>query len=180
MFGENLPDRFWDSLKPDFGAADLLLVMGTSLVVQPFAGLIDRVGPRVPRLLLNRERVGEADEGLRGLGWTRGFEFPPRVAAWRDVLELGDADAGVWHLAALLGWEDDLRELVRRADRDAVSPAQGSADSGPRPLTHEAPATEPATTAAAPGAQAPPTVEPPAEAGPAPRPDSDGPADGRR
>ena len=33
--------------------------MGTSLAVQPFAGLAGRVGNNCPRLLINREKVGE-------------------------------------------------------------------------------------------------------------------------
>ena len=39
FFGENLPERFWERMD-DFKDADLLIVMGTSLVVQPFASLI--------------------------------------------------------------------------------------------------------------------------------------------
>ena len=34
-------------------------MMGTSLAVQPFAGLAGRVGNDCPRLLINREKVGE-------------------------------------------------------------------------------------------------------------------------
>lgn len=33
--------------------------MGTSLAVQPFAGLAGRVSNECPRLLINREKVGE-------------------------------------------------------------------------------------------------------------------------
>lgn len=40
FFGENLPERFWERVPLDFSEADLLIVMGTSLVVNPFAGLI--------------------------------------------------------------------------------------------------------------------------------------------
>ena len=40
FFGENLPPRFWQRVPEDFGEADLLIVMGTSLVVNPFASLI--------------------------------------------------------------------------------------------------------------------------------------------
>jgi len=43
FFGEGLPDRFWRSMNDDFEAADLLIVLGTSLVVQPFASLIGEV-----------------------------------------------------------------------------------------------------------------------------------------
>lgn len=40
FFGESLPARFWASVPQDFADADLLIVLGTSLVVHPFASLI--------------------------------------------------------------------------------------------------------------------------------------------
>lgn len=40
FFGESLPARFFQHLKQDFPQADLLIVLGTSLTVQPFASLI--------------------------------------------------------------------------------------------------------------------------------------------
>ena len=52
FFGEDLPARFKDLLEPDFSACDLLIVMGTSLNVQPFAGLVHRVKQTTPRLLV--------------------------------------------------------------------------------------------------------------------------------
>ena len=55
FFGENLPERFFKCVREDFKQCDLLIVLGTSLVVQPFASLIDRVGPHCPRLLINME-----------------------------------------------------------------------------------------------------------------------------
>lgn len=42
FFGEMLPDRFHRLVERDFREADLLIIMGSSLVVQPFASLIDR------------------------------------------------------------------------------------------------------------------------------------------
>ena len=41
FFGEQLPERFGRLVPADFDACDLLLVMGTSLQVQPFASLVD-------------------------------------------------------------------------------------------------------------------------------------------
>lgn len=41
FFGENLPDKFYDCMT-DFQKCDLLIVLGSSLVVQPFASLVDR------------------------------------------------------------------------------------------------------------------------------------------
>jgi len=42
FFGEMLPERFQILADRDFVQADLLIIMGSSLVVQPFASLIDR------------------------------------------------------------------------------------------------------------------------------------------
>lgn len=47
FFGESLPERFWKCVPGDFEQADLLIVLGTSLVVQPFASLIGV--PRIQR-----------------------------------------------------------------------------------------------------------------------------------
>lgn len=42
FFGEQLPDKFYTCLINDFKMCDLLIIMGTSLTVQPFASLVDR------------------------------------------------------------------------------------------------------------------------------------------
>jgi NAD-dependent deacetylase sirtuin 2 len=59
FFGEQLPLRFHELVSADFPRCDLLVVMGTSLAVQPFASLVGRVPDSCPRLLINLERVGE-------------------------------------------------------------------------------------------------------------------------
>ncbi|KAJ0317784.1 hypothetical protein COL5a_010972 [Colletotrichum fioriniae] len=94
FFGEALPEAFRDNTHLP-AMADLILVMGTSLSVYPFAGLAEASKSGVPRLLLNRERVGQM--GRRA----------------DDVVELGTCDAGVRKVAALLGWGDELEALWR-------------------------------------------------------------------
>lgn len=42
FFGENLPSRFFECIEQDFAECELLVVLGSSLVVQPFASLIDK------------------------------------------------------------------------------------------------------------------------------------------
>ena len=61
FFGEALPSRFSELLRTDFPRCKCLLIFGTSLQVQPFASLVGRVKPTVPRLLINREAVGAPD-----------------------------------------------------------------------------------------------------------------------
>ena len=55
FFGEDLPDRFRTSFDPDFSSCDLLIVMGTSLQVQPISSLIHRVPETTPRLLVGAD-----------------------------------------------------------------------------------------------------------------------------
>lgn len=59
FFGEALPARFHRRRLTDLANADLLIVMGTSLLVQPFASMIDQVPASTPRVLINLTRAGE-------------------------------------------------------------------------------------------------------------------------
>lgn len=139
VFGEGLPDRFFKQLS-DLSKADLLITMGTSLQVQPFASLIDRVSPRCPRLLINLERVGDIGgedyldgdggyspdsvDGYNASSGSRemfsmfresGFDFFGRgvrdKARIRDVFFKGKTDEGVRSLARTCGWEEELQRL---------------------------------------------------------------------
>ncbi|KAJ8608013.1 hypothetical protein MRB53_039919 [Persea americana] len=92
FFGEALPPAFFQSRDLP-GEADLAIVMGTSLTVQPFASLPMLVRESTPRVLINNDRAG--DLGSRA----------------DDVLLLGDCDAGVRKLAAACGWLEELEEL---------------------------------------------------------------------
>lgn len=113
LFGESLPARFWKHLI-DFRRCDCLIICGTSLVVQPFAGLAGKVGSNVPRLLINRDEVG--DPNMFGSFMTNLFGLDPKFdtsgSSRPDVFFKGDCDEGCAELAKLLGWEDDLNKLV--------------------------------------------------------------------
>lgn len=119
---------------------DLLITIGTSLKVQPFASLIDRVSEDCPRLLINLESVGEMDEydsedssgGMFGSYREEGFDFEGATRGGkefaRDVRWLGPADEGIQELAKLLNWE------VSRWARGHTGP-HDSGDSRYEPLT---------------------------------------------
>ncbi|KAG9334392.1 hypothetical protein JZ751_008141, partial [Albula glossodonta] len=96
FFGEELPQHFFLYLT-DFPMADLLIVMGTSLEVEPFASLAGAVRGSVSRLLINRDLVGP-------FAWGN-----PR---YNDVAELGDVVGGVRKLADALGWTQELDALM--------------------------------------------------------------------
>ena len=92
FFGEQLPHQFFNSLDVP-RRADLVIVLGTSLTVQPFAGLPSMAAEGTPRVLVNKERVG--DLGSRP----------------DDVVVLDECDDGVCRLAKECGWSDELMEL---------------------------------------------------------------------
>lgn len=98
FFQEPLPIRYTWMNKADMINCDLLIVIGTSLSVQPFAGLVHKVRENVPRLLINREAVGP-------------FKFCDMGCCFRDVRYLSDCDSGVRALAEKIGWLSELEEL---------------------------------------------------------------------
>lgn len=103
FFGECLPQRFGRMVEEDFGRCDLLIILGTSLAVQPFASLVDRVPPKCPRLLINLEEAGDADPVMVVLGLSCGLQFHG-ADNFRDIAWIGDCDAGCQLLAEKLGW----------------------------------------------------------------------------
>ena len=92
FFGEALPSEFFMN-RGLVSEADLVIVLGTSLTVQPFASLPSMAGAGVPRVLVNLEQVG-------GMG-----------SRPDDVLLMGDCDGGVRKLSEALGWLGELEEL---------------------------------------------------------------------
>lgn len=103
FFGENLPEKFYNLPEVDFKKCDLLIVMGTSLEVQPFASLIERVNKNCIRLLINREIVGKLSDPLTEMFLGDGFHFD-MPGNKRDVAWVGDCDDGVQLIADKLGF----------------------------------------------------------------------------
>ncbi|XP_053123149.1 NAD-dependent protein deacetylase sirtuin-2 [Hemicordylus capensis] len=125
FFGENLPSRFFSLMQSDFHNVDLLIIMGTSLQVQPFASLVSRVPKNTPRLLINKEKTGESDPFMSLMGFGCGMDFDSEKA-YRDVAYLGDCDEGCLALAELLGWKKELEELVKK-EHAAIEAKSGQA-----------------------------------------------------
>ncbi|KAF2676570.1 NAD-dependent deacetylase sirtuin-2 [Lentithecium fluviatile CBS 122367] len=99
FFGEQLPEAFFKN-KSLPTEADLVIIMGTSLSVQPFASLPHFCRDATPRVLINSEQVG--DLGSRA----------------DDVLMLQDCDSGVRKLAEACGWLEELEGLWAETERE--------------------------------------------------------------
>ncbi|XP_074533678.1 NAD-dependent protein deacetylase sirtuin-3, mitochondrial isoform X2 [Halichoeres trimaculatus] len=106
FFGEDLPQKYFLHTK-DFPKADLLVIMGTSLQIEPFASLVNTVRSTVPRLLLNRYAVGP-------------FERVPLRRG--DHMELGDLEDTVRRFAEMLGWSVEIEDLMRSQETLSISP----------------------------------------------------------
>ena len=87
MFGEELPKKFYLYPK-DFQKCDLLIIMGTSLNVEPFSELVDAVPRKCPRVLLNRDAVGPFTNSRRK----------------NDIFIPGDITNSLKQVVKLVGW----------------------------------------------------------------------------
>lgn len=109
FFGEELPRRFQQLVEDDMDKCDLLIVQGTSLLLNPVAAMPSWVGRHVPRLLLNRELVGDfAQDEL--MATMIGDDGGDDNYSGRDVFLEGDCDDGVEEICRLIGagWVEDL------------------------------------------------------------------------
>jgi NAD-dependent SIR2 family protein deacetylase len=118
FFGESLPVRFMTLIETDIVDCDMLIVIGTSLVVMPFASLVEAVKTNVPRVLFNKEMVGTYKERLkvegkevREVGNCFLFKFG-HLLNRRDLYVGGDCQESMWKFARLLGWDDELLAML--------------------------------------------------------------------
>jgi len=100
FFGEGLPDEFSDAV-PYLQYADLLIIIGTSLTVYPFAGLRNRVPDECPRVLINMDKV--SDIGSRS----------------DDVVLLMECDEAVRKICDEIGdgWREELERLWKDTEK---------------------------------------------------------------
>ena len=123
MNDDDLPEEFFEQLDKDFHGCDLLIVMGTSLKVEPFPGMIEDPPLNVPRVLINNEPVvtyfeelGEKNGKLVETSKDRlsqKFKFG-HFFNRRDIFLGGDLDNNVLELIKELGWEKELNDLKKQ------------------------------------------------------------------
>lgn len=102
FFGESLPERFGQTIQQDLFSADLLIVMGTSLKVAPVSLIPELMDVTCPRVLFNRDLVGNFLYARRPL----------------DVWEGGDCDISISNFCTKLGWAHDLNKLHEKGKVD--------------------------------------------------------------
>jgi NAD-dependent SIR2 family protein deacetylase len=143
LFGSPLPRTFYHCVGPDTAQADLVIVLGTSLLVAPANSIVVRVPATAMRVVINRQVVGrhlglqfppeESDDDETNSCSQDGESSnagsvtdqaaslgPSRQNGGRDFFAGGDCEDIVLELAQHLGWLSDFQAV---ADRGALPEA---------------------------------------------------------
>ena len=116
FFGEPLPEKFHQQCLQDLPNCDLLLVIGTSLLVYPVASLPQMVGSKTVRMLWNREAFGCFQ--FIPAGNEPGTETEAHMAVqcdtrgYRDVFHRSDCDNAAAEFATLIGKLDEFQSII--------------------------------------------------------------------
>lgn len=99
LFGESLPISFFVQSHM-IAQADLVIVIGTSLKITPFADLINRADSRVPRLIIDKVEPNKISSGHDK----------------RNIMMLGEADETLEKLIGMLGWNTEFNDLLKERE----------------------------------------------------------------
>ena len=122
FFGENLPEAFQHNARIDLRSCDMVIIIGTSLKVNPFASLAGSAPDDVPRVLINLDKVAQYTEEEMDMGgeivkikpqnWRSllRYDHPSNT---RDVYLGGDCQETVKNLAKKLGWYDEIVAMMK-------------------------------------------------------------------
>ena len=102
FYGESLPQRFFEKLQ-ECKDVDLIIIMGTSLKVQPFASLPYLTNPKADILVINMENVG-------------GYDFH-RLYSNSLIIE-GKTDESVIKLLNDCNMIDEFKEFMKNEYKD--------------------------------------------------------------
>jgi NAD-dependent SIR2 family protein deacetylase len=114
FFGEEVPDVYAPRLRIDRGKVDLLVMIGTSLKVEPVNEMPFRIPSAVPQIWISKDRCQR--DGVKV-----------------DIELLGECDLIMEEIARRAGWERELSQRLWRSDRSfEPKPTKGRrADSRP-------------------------------------------------
>lgn len=127
FYGEYLPERFSELMESDFKKCDLLIVIGTSLQVGSVSCLPGMVGPKVPRVLINNEKVNTYNEVLEvkmkddgseklvqkcSSNQSKNYFRFGHVLNTRDIFIGGDCQKAIHELINKIGWEDEYLTII--------------------------------------------------------------------
>jgi NAD+-dependent protein deacetylase sirtuin 2 len=144
FFGEPLASQFGQLSMSDLPSCDMLLVMGTSLVVYPVASLPSMVSPTAVRVLLNREPTGcfqflqpgnlTKDIGAAAVSDRQQHQQQQvETSSYRDVYFEGSCDDGARVFVKEFNDETLCRvfdQMIAERCRPALAPPVGVGEDG--------------------------------------------------
>ena len=101
LFGQDLPEKYYDIIQGKLKNIDLLIIMGTSLSVTPVSELPKQINTNCVRVLMNLDNIKNGN---------RVFNFN-RINNNRDIFLKDTSDNIVKELCKLLGWDKELNDL---------------------------------------------------------------------
>lgn len=115
MFGRSLPSDVFTYIENDCQKVDLMIVIGTSLQVSPANFFVTQVPKNTPRLVINKEMVGE-ELGLNfgPISECNDQDFHQYLQSQQsnernDAILLGDGDECILYLLKQLNWLNEIR-----------------------------------------------------------------------
>ena len=123
FFHEQLPKRFDILSRTDLRTCDLLIIIGTSLKVQPFGSLPGVVSDDIPRVLINNEKVASYYEEQIDIGGSINIVLPPNHRSLlrydhssnkRDVFIGGDCQNAIIEISKELGWYEEISKMMNK------------------------------------------------------------------
>jgi NAD+-dependent protein deacetylase SIR2 len=122
FFGENVANNFSPHFEKDKTKVDLLVIIGTSLQVEPVKNIPQEIPPGVPQIFINKERcrleAGSPDIQLIGKCDVVVEELARR-AGWSLKHDMIEADAGPVRVELVEGTAN--QSIVRRVQSSSLS-----------------------------------------------------------
>eukprot|EP01006_Ploeotia_vitrea_P053446 TRINITY_DN67790_c0_g12_i1.p1 TRINITY_DN67790_c0_g12~~TRINITY_DN67790_c0_g12_i1.p1 ORF type:complete len:359 (-),score=28.76 TRINITY_DN67790_c0_g12_i1:141-1217(-) len=125
LFGEDLPGQWGKHLAEDLTKCDLLVVLGTSLAVEPVQSLVTQVNNKCTRIVVNNDT-----EVLQNIK-EHMTEYQEPSDSDLDWFVCGDCHTIVEELVKLAGWQDEFKQVKEKIGTvEHVPPAQQPISAG--------------------------------------------------
>ncbi|KAK8814172.1 hypothetical protein WA158_008034 [Blastocystis sp. Blastoise] len=112
FYGEGVKQDYLGKWQQDMENCDLVIIIGTSLEVEPISTLVNSIPLNTLRLLINKEAVEPFKSNFDFDSLSK--SFVSNYKNIRDVFYCGDCDEGCIAFSKYLHWENDLLKLIQR------------------------------------------------------------------
>ena len=101
LFGEPLPESYYDKKEELIRSTDLVFIIGTSLAVKPFAHLVNLFPEETPKVIINKENLFDKSQMRQFIKFPHSF-----------VTLVGNSDEMVEKIVQDVGWRSELENML--------------------------------------------------------------------